>query len=288
MFDDGSASGLTREIAGKSQRGKMSFVLKVTRHLARTLPGRRTPKNRQSSSRVVGRPRVLVIGIYLAEEANYIEELVGVFSGAAAVDVEQRWVCMEGIAPSKTVAAVTVRELHLRAPKWPIVNELISREDVRNFDYVMVCDDDALLAKDFVDRFIAEQQCLDFALAQPARTWRSYTDHPIVRRRLFIRARETNFVEIGPVVSFRRDFLSLVLPFGPESPMGWGYDLTWPVVASEHGFAIGIIDGVPVDHDLRRGSALYDYREQRNSKAAYLSHRPHVREDLVSAIRTYR
>jgi hypothetical protein len=267
----------------------MSFVLKATRHLARTLPGRRTPKNRQSSSRVVGRPRVLVIGIYMAEEANYIEELVGVFSGAAGVDVEQRWVCMKGTAPNTAIAAVTVRELHARAPKWPIVNELISAEDVRGFDYVVVCDDDVLLAKDFVDRFIAEQQSVDFALAQPARTWRSYTDHPIVRRRLFTRARETNFVEIGPVVSFRRDFLRLVLPFNSESPMGWGYDLTWPVVASDQGFAIGIIDGVPVDHSLRRSSAFYDWREQRNLMAAYLSHRPHVRfEDLVPAIRTYR
>jgi hypothetical protein len=230
-----------------------------------------------------------VIGIYMAEEANYIEELVGVFSGAADVDVEQRWVCMKGTAPSKTVARVTVRELHARVPKWQLVNELISREDVRGFDYVMVCDDDVLLANDFVDCFIAEQQSVDFALAQPARTWRSYTDHPIVRRRLFTRARETKFVESGPVVSFRRDFIRLVLPFSPESPMGWGYDLTWPIVASEHGFAIGIIDGVPVDHSLRTRSALYDYREQRNLMAAYLSNRPHVRlEDLVSAIRTYR
>jgi hypothetical protein len=232
---------------------------------------------------------VLVIGIYLAEEANYIEELVGVFTGAAQVDVEQRWVCTKGTAPSKAVAAVTVRELHARVPKWQLVNEVISTEDVRGFDYVMVCDDDVLLAKDFVDRFVAEQQSVDFALAQPARTWRSYTDHSIVRRRLFTRARETNFVEIGPVVSFRRDFIRLVLPFSPESPMGWGYDLIWPVVASENGFAIGIIDGVPVDHSLRKRSVLYDHREQRKLMAAYLSDRPHVRfEDLVPAIRTYR
>jgi hypothetical protein len=267
----------------------MSFVLKVTRHLARVLPGHKTPKNRPSSSGVVGRPRVLVIGIYLAREANYIEELVDVFSRATAVDVEQRWVCMKGTAPNKAIAAVTVRELHARVPKWQIVNDLISTEDVRGFDYVMVCDDDVLLARDFVDCFIAEQQCLDFALAQPARTWRSYTDHPIVRRRLFTRARQTNFVEIGPVVSFRRDFMRLVYPFSSESPMGWGYDLTWPVVASEHGLAIGIVDGVPVDHSLRTRGAHYDYREQRDSMGVYLSNRPHIRaEDLVSAIRTYR
>ena len=266
----------------------MSFVLKVTRYLARTSSGRRTPKNRPSSSRVVGRPRVLVIGIFLAEEPNYIEELVGVFSGAADVDVEQRWVCVKGTAPNKAIAAVTVRELHARAPKWQIVNELISTEDVRGFDYVMVCDDDVLLAKDFVDRFIAEQQSVDFALAQPARTWRSHTDHPIVRRRLFTRARETNFVEIGPVVSFRRDFMRLVYPFSEESPMGWGYDLTWPVVASQDGLAIGIIDGVPVDHSLRARSALYDYREQVNLMGAYLSKRPHVRGEDVAVIRTYR
>jgi hypothetical protein len=267
----------------------MNLTLKLTRHLALAFAGGGVPKNRRSHSKILGRPRLLVIGIYMANEANHAIDLVNVFGGAKAIHVEQRWVCMMGIPPNEDVDAVTVRRLSERVPKWQIVNELIDPDDLQRFDYFLVCDDDVLLAKDFVDRFFAEQQSLDFALAQPARTWRSYTDHPIVRRRLFTRARQTNFVETGPVVSLRRDFLELVYPFSLESSMGWGYDLTWPIVARERNLAIGIVDGVPVDHSLRARSALYDQREQIELMAAYLSNRSHVREaDFASAIRTYR
>ncbi len=267
----------------------MSLMLKLTRHLALRLPGSIFPKNRPSDAKIKGRPRVLVIGIYIAREQNHVAHLVGVFGRTSTVDVEQRWVCMKGQPPSAGVAAVTVRKLDEYVPKWQLVNELITPQDFDQFDYFMVCDDDILLAPSFVDCFVAEQQSLDFALAQPARTWRSFTDHAVVRRRLFTRARQTNFVEAGPVVSLRRDFLKIVFPFSLESPMGWGYDLTWPVIARGLGLAIGIIDGVPVDHSLRARSALYDMQKQIDVMAAYLSTRPHVREkEITQAIRTYR
>jgi hypothetical protein len=264
------------------------MILKITRRLSKIFVSNKIPKNRQSDARVVGRPRLLVIGIYLAGEVNYAEELVQVFTLSKDVDVEQRWVSMNGPAPGKAIAAVTVRQLDTKVPKWQIVNELISSHDLQAFDYFLICDDDVLLASDFVDRFIAEQQSLDFALAQPARTWRSYTDHPIVRRRLLTRARQTNFVEIGPVVSFRRDFMALVYPFSLESPMGWGYDYVWPVIADDHGLTIGIVDGVPVDHSLRASGTLYNKSEQNSLMFAYLSRRPHVRPKDVLSIRTYR
>jgi hypothetical protein len=267
----------------------MSLVLRLTRKMALALPGNHHPRNRPSSARIRGRPRVLVIGIYMALEPNHSTHLVKEFSSADLVDVEQRWVCMMGQPPSTEVAAVTVRQLTKYVGKWQLVNELIGLEDLDRFDYFMVCDDDILLGPNFVDRFIAEQQSLDFALAQPARTWRSFTDHAIVRRRLFTRARQTNFVEAGPLVSFRRDFLKAVYPFSLESPMGWGYDLTWPIIARELKVPIGIVDGIPVDHSLRTRSALYDMREQINVMATYLSTRSHVSgEEVTRAVRIFR
>jgi hypothetical protein len=266
-----------------------SRSLKLTRQIALRAPVGFFPRNYAPKSPVRGRPRILVIGIYMAFEPNHSIHIIDEFNSAKMVEVEQRWICMMGQPPTKEVAAVTVRQLDKYLPKWQLVNDLIKLEDLDRFDYFMIVDDDILLATNFVDNFIAEQQSFGFALAQPARTWRSITDHAIVRRRLFTRARQTNFVEIGPVVSFRRDFLKAVYPFSLESPMGWGYDLTWPITARELNVAIGIIDGVPVDHSLRPPGALYNSREHFDLMTLYLSKRPHIGwAEAARTVRTFR
>lgn len=266
----------------------MSLMLKLTRCVARICRFPAQPRVRRTTVKTVGRPRVLVIGIYMAQKDNYVEHLVEVFGKARSVFVEQRWVCMRGQPPSEAVKAVTVQTLEDLKPKWQIINELVTPNDLANFDYFLFSDDDVLVADDFAERFFAEQQHLGFALAQPARTWRSFTDHEIVRRRPLLRARQTNFVEGGPMVSFRRDFLSLVYPFSLESPMGWGYDLTWPITARREGLAIGIIDSVPVDHSLRPRGALYRDQEHLVLMSAYLERRPHVRrKEMQTVIRRF-
>jgi hypothetical protein len=97
------------------------------------------------------------------------------------------------------------------------------------------------------------------------------------------------FVESGPLVFFRKDFLALSYPFNQESPMGWGYDLTWPIVARDHNLRIGIIDGVPVDHSLRARGALYAWKDELTVMSRYLSTRSHVRyRDWSKPLRVYR
>jgi hypothetical protein len=266
-----------------------SLSLRLARKIALRVPIGHFPKNYTPKTPVRGRPSLLVVGVYMALEPNYSEHLVHKFSSAHLVEVEQRWVCMMGRPPTKEVASVTVRQLDTHIPKWQLVNDLIRPQDLDRFNYIIVCDDDVLLGPRFVDNLIAEQQSLNFALAQPARTWRSITDHAIVRRRLFARARQTNFVEIGPTVSFRRDFLKAVYPFSLESPMGWGYDLTWPATARELDMTIGIIDKVPVDHSLRPPGALYDGGEHFDLMTSYLSRRPHISwAEAARTVRTFR
>jgi len=267
--------------------GTMS--LELARRIGLRVPIGHFPKNYAPKAPVRGRPRLLVVGVYMAQEPNHSTHIVQELRSAHTVEVEQRWVCIMGRPPTKDVASVTVRQLDKYVAKWKLVNDLITSDDLDRFDYFMICDDDILLASRFVDHFLAEQQSLNFALAQPARTWRSITDHPIVRRRLFTRARQTNFVEIGPVVSFRRDFFKAVYPFSLESPMGWGYDLIWPITARELRVAIGIIDRIPVDHSLRPPSALYNAGQHIDLMRSYLATHPHIDwAEAVRAIRIFR
>jgi hypothetical protein len=277
-------TAVTKQLAPKGR-----IFLKVARKLATWMPIGFFPKRYTPKTPVRGRPAILIIGIYMGLEPNHSGHVVELFNSAETVDVEQRWVCMLGQPSNETVAAVTVRKLDKYVPKWQLVNELINPADLDRFHYIIICDDDVLLGERFVDNFIAEQQSLDFALAQPARTWRSVTDHAIVRRHLFTRARQTNFVEIGPVVSFRTDFLKTVYPFDLESPMGWGYDLTWPIAARELGVAIGIIDKIPVDHSLRPPASLYSARQHFDLMNSYLSKRAHVTwAEAFRTLRTFR
>src|SRR5439155_5541514 len=119
-------------------------------------------------------------------------------------------------------------------------------------------DDDIALPRGFLDAFLGLQGRTGLALAQPARTHDSYYDHPIVERQLGVQARRTRFVEIGPLVSMRRDAAALLLPFDERSPMGWGYDNLWPLILGRHGLGMGIIDATPVNHGLRKPTAEYD------------------------------
>ena len=222
------------------------------------------------------RPKVLVVGVYMAEKENLAGHLVSRFASSRHCDVVQRWVAIGPKLASEAVAAVTVEEVFTRTPKFTLINRLIEPDDLERFNYIMVCDDDISVPYDFVDRFIGWQQFCGFALAQPARTWNSYVDHGFVRQSLFSRARETRFVEIGPVFCFNREMARLALPFDPTSPMGWGYDLVWPIVARQHGLTLGIIDDAAVEHRIRAQGTLYAMGPEYQRMAQFLGSREHI------------
>lgn len=270
--------------------GRCVLSLGTARKLARVgnllRPSRPITNARLPAPR--GRPRVLIAGIYVGSKPNLADHIVAELSQARFVDVEQRWVCMRGAPPSDRVADVTVERLAEYEPKWPTLERIIGGDAAERFDYVLFFDDDIYIGQGFLDGFIAVQQACDFALAQPSRTWRSLSDWPITRRRLFHTARETRFVEIGPVTSMDRRFLRLALPFSLESPMGWGYDLAWPETAREHGLRLGIVDAVRVDHSFRPRSALYSDTKEHDLMDAFLASRPHVdRAETVKVLRRY-
>lgn len=221
-------------------------------------------------------PSVLVLGIYLADRPNTAAHLAAAFAGARHCRVSQAWVALNGAPADPALTAVTVARAEGFVPKFSLLNVELARLDWRAFDYVILCDDDVVVGRGFLDAFLGLQRAFDLALAQPARTLNSHADWKFVRRRRGIRGRRTRFVEIGPLVSMRSDFARRVLPLDETSPMGWGYDFVWPLVAEEAGLRIGIIDATPVDHSLRPQASAYDARITHDAMLRLYASRPHL------------
>ncbi len=220
--------------------------------------------------------KLLVLGIYLANHPNHVTHIVSVLSNTISYQVTQRWVALGGPPASQSVAGVTVRTLLKKTPKFQILNDLLGKEDLAEYEYVLIMDDDIVLPDQFLDRFIALQTDLNFALAQPARTGNSYLDHPIVEQQWGVAARQTLFVEIGPVVSVHRSAYELIFPFDLTSPMGWGYNNVWPCLLAKHDLKMGILDLLAVEHSLRKPAANYSWEQAARDRALFLEKNPHL------------
>lgn len=222
------------------------------------------------------RKRVLVLGVYLANKSNNIQDVVSVISKSRRYAATQRWIALGGEPPTKQVAEVTVGTVLRKKSKFHIINELLAKEKLSQYEYVLLTDDDVVLPDEFLDHFISLQAQVGFSIAQPARTINSYIDHPIVEQQKGVLARQTLFVEIGPIVSFHKSAYELVFPFDLTSPMGWGYENVWAYRLAQHQMKMGIIDVVPVDHSLRKPVAYYDWDEAERQRTKFLDRHDHL------------
>jgi hypothetical protein len=240
--------------------------------------------------RHVPRPgtRVLVLGIYLADRPHTVEHLMAALGRSQHCRVEQRWIALRGEAATPLQRTHTVRAVTERVPKFRLLNGLLGEVRLQDFDHLLVCDDDVRLPRGFIDAFIGWQQRLGFGLAQPARTLNSYIDHPFVRRRPWLHARRTRFVEIGPVFCLQQALFDVLLPFDEASPMGWGYDLVWPLQVERAGARMGVIDATPVDHSLRSRGEAYGWRRELEVMGSFLARRPHLsKEQAFQVLQRY-
>ncbi|HEX4963507.1 MAG TPA: glycosyltransferase [Thermoanaerobaculia bacterium] len=225
------------------------------------------------------RPSVLVLGVFLADRPSHIRCVVANLSSASGYHVVQRWIALGGAVHDPELQRVTHGMQLAYVPKFPLVNALLVQIDLRGFEYVVLVDDDVQLPDRFLDDFLAAQAALDFCLAQPARTPASYIDHPIVMQEPGSFARETRWVEVGPIVSIHRRIFDLVFPFDVRSPMGWGYENVWAYELSRRELKMGIIDAFPIDHSLRPPHVYYDWTEADACCRRMLAERPHLSLD---------
>jgi hypothetical protein len=232
--------------------------------------------------------RVLVVGIYLADKENLARHITQELAQSSDWNVEQRWVSLGKSQPDSNLAPFTVQVTDTFSPKFLLLNQQLKKIDLYDFEYIIVSDDDIHLPAGFVDRYLALVSRHDLAVAQPARTHDSYIDHWFVEQLDGIDGRRTRFVEIGPLFSLHRKAFDYFLPFDEASPMGWGNDFVWPVLAEKYSLRIGIIDAVPVAHNFRKPVAYYDHGVSAKHMSRYLAERPHLsKKDAFSILESY-
>lgn len=246
----------TRAIADQALRATSALTL-TGRRLAR-LAEAQDPR------------RVLVVSVYrpgsrlpgtleaLASERHHVQVVAGAI---AAVDP----------ALERQTAAVG-----MTAGKFENLNRLLaSPAAAKDFDWLLVVDDDVDLPHRFLDRYIALCERLRLDLSQPAQSMSSHAAWRVTRRRAFSLARITRHVEIGPVTAFSRAVAQALTPF-PALRFGWGLDCHWGAVARHEGWRLGVIDALPVRHESRPVAMTYERSEAVAEAQSFLAGRPYV------------
>jgi hypothetical protein len=158
--------------------------------------------------------------------------------------------------------------------KFEHLNALLAAHPPAGFDWLLVIDDDVVLPRRFLDRFLHAAEHAGFLLVQPAHRRHSHAAWPVTRRVRGATARESHFAEIGPVTAFAAPTFETLLPF-PDLRMGWGLDARWAALASEHGWPVGIVDATPILHTTPVGGG-YARAEAVAEARAFLAERPYV------------
>ena len=259
-------------------------ILRKTRHRVYMAFPARLPDNYSHHDRPI---KVLVLGIYVGDRENTVEHLLGAYASSNGVSTQQRWIALNKVSSHPEVLKVTTKLYDHRVSKYSLVNTLLKAGDFQNFDYIIMTDDDIHLKRNFLPTFLAHQIQLGFAVAQPARAWHSYFDLSFPLRRPWLRARQTRFVECGPLVSMRADAASLLLPFDEAAPM-WGLDLTWPTVIEANDLTMGIVDALSVDHSLRPQGKTYSRIQEQEAMEQFLKNKPHLMpQEAFVVLKTY-
>ena len=159
--------------------------------------------------------------------------------------------------------------------KFENLNLLLAEKPAAGHDWLLILDDDVRLPRGFLDAFVFLAERFQFRLAQPAHRHLSHAAWEVTRRRLASVARETAFVEIGPVVGLSAVTFDVLLPF-PALRAGWGLDAHWSALASANGWRIGVIDAAPIGHNLRPIASTYDRSDAIEEARTFLSGRPYT------------
>jgi GT2 family glycosyltransferase len=171
--------------------------------------------------------------------------------------------------------------------KWANLRSTLAAHPPDGADWLLLVDDDVALPHRFLDDFLFVAEHLGLRLAQPAHAFASHAAWPVTRRRPGSIARQTRFVEIGPVTAIHAQAFGVLLPF-PELEMGWGLDGHWAALAAAAGLPLGIVDITPIRH-LRPVATNYPHADAIAEADRFLAERPYVtRAQAAEVLATWR
>ena len=172
--------------------------------------------------------------------------------------------------------------------KFENLDALLADHPADGHDWLLLLDDDVVLPPGFLDDLIAAAERFDLTLAQPAHRRHSHAAWTVTHRRAGALARQTAFVEIGPVTLIRADAFAALLPF-PPLRMGWGLDVHWSALARDHGWREGVVDAVPILHAAAPAAAAYSRAAAEAEARAFLADHPYLpRDEANRTIHTWR
>jgi hypothetical protein len=122
---------------------------------------------------------------------------------------------------------------------------------------LVIADDDVEIVGGTLRRLVRAGSALGFDLFQSAHVAGSASAFSFTRVRPLSFARETLFVEQGPLVVVSRKAQRALLPFPSDLGMGWGIELRWWRAAKESGLRLGVVDAVSMRH-FRGSQRTYD------------------------------
>jgi hypothetical protein len=238
---------------------------------------RLVPPRLARAARQAAHGKVQVLGVYSADLGANMAQAASELESSGR-QIEFALGAIDGAAPA--IAQLTVAT-GLQGGKFENLNALLETAPRSDAEWIVLTDDDVELPRGFLDRLLFIAERFDFQLVQPALRRTSHAAWRVCRRERWSIARATQLVEIGPLVAFHRSIADLLLPF-PPLRMGWGLDLHWGGLAKQHGWRLGIVDAVPIRHELREVAATYDRSAALDEMQRFLSDgRPHIDRDAA-------
>lgn len=201
---------------------------------------------------------VLLVSVYRARNAALVAEHASILaSGGGEVRL---WCLDEQVSPSLAEWTVGTGS----GSRCELLNRLHGSR-ASSTPEVLVLDDDVAMTAGTIADLVVIARAGAFHIAQPAHDHFSHSPHRVTARRPLSMARQTRFVEVGPLLYLDQSAAEAVFPMPEEFGMGWGLDLRWSHELGPR-FRFGIIDAQAMRH---LGAVGTDYSLSPDARAVF-------------------
>lgn len=221
-----------------------------------------------AAARAPSRQKILIVGVEVASRPAWMARVV------------------QRLSASRHEITVATKDVD-GTPRLANLNLLLASHEPMAFDWIIVVDDDVELPEGFTDNFIFLMDHFGFSIGQPAHNLVSHASYLINLRHWGTIARQTGYVEVGPLVALRRETFAALLPF-PEIGMGWGVDVHWSYLAKRNGWRQGVVDALPIRHVNPVGASYNSGEARRQATEFVATHGGLPRREALRTIRSFK